>query len=89
MPSPVVELNRAVAVSMATGPQAGLDIVDDLVARGELNGYYLLHSTRAELLARLDRPHEAAREFRQAIDLAGNDVERSHLQHRLSEMPTH
>ena len=57
---PVVALNRAVAVSMAHGPERGLAIVDSLVERAELDGYYLLHSTRAELLHRLGRNGEAA-----------------------------
>jgi RNA polymerase sigma-70 factor (ECF subfamily) len=86
MPSPVVELNRAVAVSMASGPERGLEIVDDLVARGELDGYHLLHSTRGELLSRLDRRDEAAGEYRRAIELAGNTVERSYLERRLGEV---
>jgi RNA polymerase sigma-70 factor, ECF subfamily len=85
MPSPVVELNRAVAVSMASGPKAGLELVDALVARDELNGYHLLHSTRAELLYRLERPHEAAKEFRRAMELASNEVDRRYLEQRLRE----
>ncbi len=70
MPTSVVALNRAVAVSMARGPDRGLELVDVLVARGELNGYHLLHSTRAELLRRLGRDREASVEFARAIDLA-------------------
>ena len=87
MPSPVVALNRAVAVSMASGPEAGLAIVDSLVERGELDGYHLLHSTRGELLHRLGRAGEAADEFGRALDLATNDVDRRHLARRLAELP--
>jgi RNA polymerase sigma-70 factor (ECF subfamily) len=85
MPTPVVELNRAVAVSMAGGPSCALALVDAIVARGDLAGYHLLHSTRAELLRRLGRTAEAAGEFRRALELASNDVERSYLERRLSE----
>ena len=63
-PSPVVELNRAVAVGMADGPAAGLAIADDLAASGELAGYHLLPAVRADLLRRLDRPAEAADAYR-------------------------
>ena len=86
MPSPVVALNRAVAVSMARGPDRGLELVDALVARRELEGYHLLHSTRAELLRRLHRADEAAQEFRRAIALATNDADRRHLERRLAEV---
>ena len=86
MPSSVVALNRAVAVSMASGPERGLAIVDLLVERGELDGYHLLHSTRAELLHRLGRDAEAAAEFSRALELATNDVDRRHLARRLVEI---
>jgi RNA polymerase sigma-70 factor (ECF subfamily) len=86
MPSPVVALNRAVAVSMASGPERGLAIVDALVEAGELDGYHLLHSARGELLRRLGRNREAAEEFTRAIELATNDVDRRHLARRLSEV---
>jgi RNA polymerase sigma-70 factor (ECF subfamily) len=85
MPTPVVELNRAVAVSMASGPARALALVDAIVARGDLAGYHLLHSTRAELLRRLDKRQEAALEFHRASELATNDVERSYLERRLKE----
>jgi predicted RNA polymerase sigma factor len=75
-PSPVVELNRAVAVAMASGPQAGLSIVDNLQG---LDGSYLLPSVRGELLARLGRTGEAAEEFARAADLTDNDREREVL----------
>ncbi len=86
MPSPVVSLNRAVAVSMAEGPERGLAIVDGLVAQGELGGYHLLHSTRGELLNRLGRSAEAAVEFGRALGLASNDVDRRYLSRRLAEL---
>ncbi len=88
MPSPVVALNRAVAVSMAHGAERGLAIVDSLVDRGELNGYHLLHSTRAELLHRLGHIDEAATEFRRAAELATNDADRRYLARRLAELAT-
>jgi RNA polymerase sigma-70 factor, ECF subfamily len=83
-PSPVVELNRAVAVAMADGPDAGLALVDGLAP--ELSGYHLLHSARADLLRRLDRPEEAAAAYRRALELAPNDTERRFLERRLAEL---
>jgi RNA polymerase sigma-70 factor (ECF subfamily) len=85
-PSPVVELNRAVAVGMADGPAAGLAIADDLAASGQLAGYHLLPAVRADLLRRLDRPAEAAQAYRAAIDQAGTDPERHYLKRRLTEI---
>jgi RNA polymerase sigma factor (sigma-70 family) len=75
-PSPVVELNRAVAVSMAFGPQAGLDLVDALTADRSLQGYHLLPSVRGDLLLKLTRPAEAAVEFERAAALTRNARER-------------
>jgi RNA polymerase sigma-70 factor (ECF subfamily) len=85
-PSPVIALNRAVAVSMASGPAAGLALVDQIAVSGELAGYHLLYATRAELLARLDRRPEAAVAFRRALALATNEVDRRHLGRRLVEV---
>jgi RNA polymerase sigma-70 factor, ECF subfamily len=85
-PSPVVELNRAVAAGMADGPAAGLAIVDDLAAGGQLAGYHLLPAVRADLLRRLDRPAEAAQAYRAAIDQAGTEPERHYLKRRLAEI---
>jgi RNA polymerase sigma-70 factor (ECF subfamily) len=85
VPSPVVELNRAVAVAMAEGLEVGLRQVDALGESGRLSGYHLLHATRADLLRRLDRPAEAAFEYRAALDLAGTEVERRYLARRLDE----
>ncbi|MEN0022457.1 MAG: RNA polymerase sigma factor [Microbacterium sp.] len=78
-PSPVVELNRAAAVAMATGPASALRIIDELAASGALRGYHLLPATRAELLLRLGRVDEARSEFATAASLAGNDRERALL----------
>jgi RNA polymerase sigma factor (sigma-70 family) len=76
MPSPVVELNRAVALSMAAGPQAGLDLVDQLTAEPSLRGYHLLASVRGDLLMKLGRPAEARAAFEQAAALTRNGPER-------------
>jgi RNA polymerase sigma factor (sigma-70 family) len=78
-PSPVVELNRAVAVSMAFGPEAGLELVDSLVASGELDSYHLLPSVRADLLLRLGRADEARAELERAAALTQNERERQLL----------
>lgn len=79
-PSPVVELNRAAAVAMATGPASALRIIDELSASGALRGYHLLPATRGELLLRLGRDDEARSEFAVAASLAGNDRERALLE---------
>jgi RNA polymerase sigma-70 factor (ECF subfamily) len=83
IPSPVVELNRAVAVGMADGPDAGLRIVDALERRGELSRYHLLPATRADLLRRAGRMAESASAYRAAIELAGSDADRRFLLARL------
>ena len=75
-PSPIVELNRAVAVSMAHGPQAGLDLVDALADEPTLRSYYLLPSVRGDLLVKLGRPEEARVEFERAAALTRNERER-------------
>jgi len=84
-PSPVVELNRAVAVAMADGPAAGLELVAALDASGALRGYHLLPATRADLLMRLGRRAEAAASYAEALDLAGTDSERRFLTRRMTE----
>ncbi|RKT86689.1 RNA polymerase sigma factor, sigma-70 family [Saccharopolyspora antimicrobica] len=81
-PSPVVELNRAVAVSMAFGPEHGLNLVDQLVAEGSLRDYHLLPSVRGDLLVKLDRPAEARAEFERAAELTANTRERELLLER-------
>jgi RNA polymerase sigma-70 factor, ECF subfamily len=83
--SPVVELNRAVAVAMAEGPQAGLELIEPLEG-GRLEGYHLLHATRADLLRRLGRDDEAAAAYRRAHELAANPTERAFLERRLAEL---
>ncbi len=79
MPSPVVELNRAVAVSMADGPQAGLDLIDALTSEPSLKGYHLLPGVRGDLLVKLGRPEEARSEFERAAALTRNAREREFL----------
>lgn len=85
-PSPVVELNRAVAISMAQGPAAALPVVDDLVAAGSLSGTHLLPSVRGELLIRLGRPDQARPEIELAVRLCGNERERGLLQRKLAAL---
>lgn len=85
-PSPVIELNRAVAAAMADGIAAGLAIVDDLEASGELDGYYLLPATRADLLRRAGRPDEARKSYQAALELAPTDAERRYLADRLDQL---
>ena len=82
MPSPIVELNRAVAVSMAFGPQAGLDLADQLAAEPSLRGYHLLPSVRGDLLMKLGRTAEAQAEFQRASELTANARERELSQQR-------
>ena len=84
--SPVAELNRAVAVSMAEGPEAALRIVDDLVHMNALEGYHLLHAVRADLLTRLARLEEAGDELRRAASLAKNERERDLLLSRAANL---
>jgi RNA polymerase sigma-70 factor (ECF subfamily) len=83
-PSPVVDLNHAVAVAMAQGPQAALPLVDALAESGRLDGYYLLHATRADLLRRTGREAEADACLRTALELAPTDAERRLLSRRLA-----
>ena len=80
--SPVVELNRAVAVGMASGPEAGLAVVDALVAGGDLEGYHLLPSVRGDLLDKLGRADEARAEFERAAAMTANQRERALLLER-------
>jgi RNA polymerase sigma-70 factor (ECF subfamily) len=86
VPSPVVELNRAVAVAMADGPAAGLALADALDDSGRLDGYHLLPATRADLLRRLGRTGEAATAYRGALALAPSEAERRYLARRLAEV---
>jgi RNA polymerase sigma-70 factor, ECF subfamily len=86
-PSPVVTLNRAVAVAMADGPEDGLALLDELAETGQLDDYRLLHSARADLLRRLGRDADAAAAYRRALELATNPVERRFLERRLAANP--
>jgi predicted RNA polymerase sigma factor len=85
MPSPVVELNRAVAVAMASGPERGPEIIDGLAAEPALAGYHHLPSVRGDLLAQLGRDDEAAGEFRRAASLTRNIAERTVLLQRAAD----
>lgn len=87
-PSPIVELNRAVALAMRDGPQAGLALVDALLARGELAGYHLAHAVRADLCRRLGRPDDARDAYRAALALARQAPERRFLERRLAALPS-
>ncbi len=86
-PSPVVALNRAVAVAMRDGPAAGLELIDAILARGELTGYHLAHAARADLCRRLGRTAEARASYQQALALARQEPERRFLERRLRELP--
>jgi RNA polymerase sigma-70 factor (ECF subfamily) len=85
IPSPVVALNRAVAVAMAEGPAAGLSLVEEIERSGELSDYYLLPATRADLLRRLGRGGQAVAAYRRALELAQTDAERRYLAKRLEQ----
>lgn len=85
-PSPVVELNRAVAVAMRDGPRAGLAMVDAILARGELADYHLAHSARADLYRRLGRTAEARTAYQRALELTRQEPERRFLERRLQEL---
>jgi RNA polymerase sigma-70 factor, ECF subfamily len=85
LPTPVVELNHAVAVGMARGPAAGLPLVEALTASGKLAGYHLLAATRADFLRRLGRLPEACAAYAEALELASTEAERRYLSRRLAE----
>ena len=85
-PSPIVSLNRAVAVAMASGPRAGLEAMQGLAATNDLNDYHLLHAARADLYRRLGSLAEAAENYRRALALVTNDSERRFLERRLREV---
>jgi RNA polymerase sigma-70 factor (ECF subfamily) len=85
-PSPIVELNRAVAVAMRDGPAAGLALIDDLLARGELRDYRLAHAARAELCRRLGRLADARVSFERALSLTRQEPERRFLERRIEEL---
>lgn len=85
-PSPIVSLNRAVAVAMVSGPRSGLALIDALDGSGELDGYHLLHAARADLLRRAGSAMEAAKSYTRALALVTNDSERRYLERRLREV---
>ena len=85
-PSPVVELNRAVAVAMRDGPAAGLSVVDAILARGDLKNYHLAHAARADLCRRLGRTAEARASYERALKLSQQEPERRFLERRLAEL---
>jgi RNA polymerase sigma-70 factor (ECF subfamily) len=85
-PSPIVTLNRAVAVAMAEGPRPALAIMDELAASSDLDNYHLMHAARADLLRRMGSPEEAANSYKQALKLVTNESERRFLERRLAEV---
>jgi RNA polymerase sigma-70 factor (ECF subfamily) len=87
-PSPIVSLNRAVAVAMSEGPQPALALIDALAARGDLENYHLLHAARADLLRRIGSNVEAAESYARALALVTNESERRYLERRLREVQT-
>jgi RNA polymerase sigma-70 factor (ECF subfamily) len=90
-PSPIISLNRAVAVAMVDGPEAGVQLIDALAATGYLDGYHLLHAARADLLRRIGSNVEAAESYARSLALVTNDSERRFLERRLREVqaPAH
>jgi RNA polymerase sigma-70 factor (ECF subfamily) len=86
-PSPVVELNRAVAVAMSIGPAAGLQQIDAILARGDLSNYHLAHAARADFCRRLGRFADARQAYNKALELAKQDPERRFLERRLRNLP--
>lgn len=85
-PSPIIELNRAVAVAMRDGPAAGLALIDEILARGELVDYYLAHSARADFCRRLGKTADAKVSYQRALDLTQQGPERRFLEKRLAEL---
>ena len=85
-PSPIIELNRAVAVAMRDGPIAGLNLINEIFARGELGNYHLAHAARADLCRRLGRTAEAQASYKRALSLTQQEPERRFLKRRLSEL---
>ena len=85
-PSPVIELNRAVAVAMRDGPEAGLALIDEILARGELADYRLAHAARAELCRRLGRTADARAAYARALALTRLEPERRFLERQLARL---
>lgn len=88
LPSPIVSLNRAVAVAMAEGPEIGLVLIDAIDSAGDLENYHLLHAARADLLRRIGSREAAAKSYKRALELVTNESERRFLERRLSEVGT-
>lgn len=86
VPAPVIALNHAVAIGMATGPAAGLRLVEQIAQAGALTDYHLLPATRADLLRRLGRYQEALADYRRALELAPTSAERRFLARRIAEI---
>ena len=89
LPSPLVDLNRTVAVGMAQGPETGLAELDALVASGRLDGYHLLHAARADALTKVGRDAEARDSLKTALELAPTEAERRLLERRLQDRLSH
>lgn len=87
VPSPVVDLNRAVALAMRDGPAAGLAQIEAIAAQGHLRGYHLLHSAKADMMRRMGRNAEARKAYQDALDLAEQEPEKRFLMRRLGELP--
>ena len=87
--SPVIELNRAVAVAMRDGPAAGLALIDAILARGELRDYHLAHAARADLCRRLGRTADARASYERALALAHQEPERRFIERQLAELAAH
>ena len=87
-PSPVVELNRAVAIAMRDGPEAGLQQIDAILSRGDLVDYHLAHAARADMYRRLGRFADAKVSYRQALSLARQEPEKRFLERRLNDLPS-
>jgi RNA polymerase sigma-70 factor (ECF subfamily) len=85
-PSPIVSLNRAVAVAMVFGPGTGLGVIDEIAAAGELDEYHLLHAARADLLRRMGEREAAGAAYKRALALVTNESERRYLERRLTEV---
>jgi RNA polymerase sigma-70 factor (ECF subfamily) len=85
-PTPVIELNRAVAIAMRDGPEAGLLLIDELQHRKELANYHLIHAARADLLRRLGRNHEALTSYKLALEHVKQEPERRYIQKRIHEL---
>jgi RNA polymerase sigma-70 factor (ECF subfamily) len=86
-PSPVIELNRAVAVAMRDGIPAGLELIDAILARGDLADYHLIHAARADLCRRLGRTDEARASYQRALALTRQEPERRFIERRLENLP--